>query len=165
MQQRRRVASRAVNRLRRTAAACLALALTGALAAGCTDDAESPPQDTPVESPDATETEDVQQAIKGKYLYQNAGLRATAEFEGSSGELVIVNRTGRELPEPFLYVREAENGARVDGTMDGSSPIPDGNNDRFRFEFPPEITPQTIGLLFLVLGEDDYGAFIPPAAG
>ena len=61
-------------------------------------------------------------------------------------------------------MRAADDGTEIDGKVTGAKPIPDGKNASFQFEFPPEVDPSTIGLLFLVLGEDDYGAFIPPAA-
>ncbi|MEX2275973.1 MAG: hypothetical protein WEA10_10480 [Actinomycetota bacterium] len=147
--------------LRRFLALFAAVGVVAVLATGCDSDAEPTPDPT---TPDPSATEDPSGPIAGKYLYANAGLRATVEFDGNAGQLDISNKTGRELPEPFLYVRAADDGAQVDGKVVGAKPIPDGKNESFRFEFPPEVDPSTIGLLFLVLGEDDYGAFIPPAA-
>jgi hypothetical protein len=43
--------------------------------------------------------------------------------------------------------------------------IPDGKTGDFKVTFPPEVRPDTIGLLILLIGPDNYGAFVPPAAG
>ena len=150
--------------LRRSVAFLVAFLAVAALAAGCTDEAVSDP-DGASTSPPATPSDDEPPGpIVGKYLYQNAGLRVTADFDGNAGSLLIINKTGRDVPEPSLYVRDATDGHRVEGTVDAATGIDDGKRKEFDFEFPPAVNPDTIGLLFLVLGDDDYGAFIPPAA-
>ena len=146
-------------------ASIAALLIALVVAAGCTDEASPAPDGSATSSPPGTPSDDgATGPLAGKYLYQNAGLRVTADFDGTTGTLFIINNTGRDVPEPSLYVRDATDGHRVEGTVDGAGGIADGKRKEFDFEFPPAVTPGTIGLLFLVMGEDDYGAFIPPAA-
>ncbi|MEX0754216.1 MAG: hypothetical protein WD206_04395 [Actinomycetota bacterium] len=151
--------------LRRYLAFSVALAAVVALVAGCTDEAEPTPNDSPSSTAPETPGPEGSVALKGKYLYQNAGLRVTADFDGNVGTLLIINKTGRDVPEPSLYIRAADDGARVQGTVEAASGIEDDKRKEFAFEFPPTVNPNTIGLLFLVMGEDDYGAFVPPTAG
>jgi hypothetical protein len=52
----------------------------------------------------------------------------------------------------------------IDGKVLASTAIANGKVSTFDVTFPPSVRPDTIGLLILVLGTDNYGAFIPPAA-
>lgn len=142
------------------------LVLVAVLAAGCTSDGDDggpsskppPATDSPTEAPPT--------AVKGEYSYSNAGLNASVRFEPSGGAtLEIDNGTGRTLPKPGLYVENASTGKEIDGKVVSSAAIPDGKTSTFDVTFPPEVRPDTIGLLILLLGTDNYGAFVPPAAG
>jgi hypothetical protein len=142
------------------------LLLLAVLAAGCTSDGDDggassgPPSvtDTPTEAPPA--------AVKGAYSYANAGLNASVRFDPSGGAtLEIDNDTGRTLPKPGLYVENASTGKEIDGKVLSSAAVPDGKTSTFDVTFPPEVRPDTIGLLILLFGPDNYGAFVPPAAG
>jgi hypothetical protein len=141
-------------------------ALAAIVATGCTGDGEDggsagPPSSAP---PTATETTPV--AVKGAYSYSNAGLRASVRFEpGGGAVLEIENDTGRTLPKPGLYVEDASTGKEIDGKVVSSAAIPDGETSTFDVTFPPEVRPDTIGLLILLVGPDNYGAFVPPAVG
>jgi hypothetical protein len=147
----------------RPIAALLTLAVLGV--AGCTDEpAGSSP--SPGASATAPPTEDVPRQVKGQYTYQNAGLYANVRFAPDGGAtLVIRNDTGRTLPRPGLYVQHAATGREIDGRVLNAAPIPDGEVGTFDVAFPPEVRPDTIGLLILLIGPDNYGAFVPPAAG
>lgn len=142
------------------------LALAAILAAGCTNDRDDGGSSKSPPSATATATETPVVPIKGEYSYSNAGLNASVRFEPSGGAtLEIDNDTGRTLPKPSLYVENASTGKEIDGKVLSSSAIPDGKTSTFEVTFPPEVRPDTIGLLILLLGPDNYGAFVPPAAG
>ena len=142
------------------------LVFVAILAAGCTSDGDDggPSNGPSSATPSASETVPV--AVKGEYSYSNAGLNASVRFEPSGGAtLEIDNGTGRTLPKPALYVENASTGKEIDGKVVSSAAIPDGKTSTFDVTFPPEVRPDTIGLLILLLGSDNYGAFVPPAAG
>jgi hypothetical protein len=142
------------------------LVLAAILAASCTGDGDDGGPSTQSPSATATATEPVPEPVKGAYSYSNAGLRASVRFEPSGGAtLEIANDTGRTLPKPALYVENASTGKEIDGKVLSSAAIPDGKTSTFDVTFPPEVRPDTIGLLILLLGSDNYGAFVPPAAG
>lgn len=142
------------------------LVLVAVLAAGCTSDGDDGAPSSPPPSATDTPTETVPVAVKGAYSYSNAGLRASVRFEPSGGAtLEIENGTGRTLPKPALYVENASTGKEIDGKVLSSAAVPDGKTSTFDVTFPPEVRPDTIGLLILLLGTDNYGAFVPPAAG
>jgi hypothetical protein len=101
----------------------------------------------------------------GAYSYANAGLNATVKFGAGAATLTIRNDTGRTLEKPGLYVEDATSGKELDGKVAAAAPIPDGKTSAFKVTFPPEVRPDTIGLLILLIGPDNYGAFVPPAAG
>ena len=142
------------------------LALAAALAVGCTNanGEGSPPTSKP---PSASTTSPVDVPLKGEYSYANAGLNATVKFVpgGSGATLSVKNATGRTIPKPGLYILTASAGKQVNGKVESSAPIPDGKTGDFKVTFPPEVRPDTIGLLILLIGPDNYGAFVPPAAG
>jgi hypothetical protein len=140
------------------------LVLVAVLAAGCTSDGDSGPSNPPPATDTPTETAPV--AVKGAYSYSNAGLKASVRFAPSGGAtLEIVNDTGRTLPKPALYVENASTGKEIDGKVISSAAVPDGKTSTFDVTFPAEVRPDTIGLLILLLGTDNYGAFVPPAPG
>jgi hypothetical protein len=142
------------------------LVLAALLAAGCTGEGDDGGSPGPASSAPATATETTPVAVRGAYSYSNAGLRASVRFEpGGGAVLEIENDTGRTLPKPGLYVENASTGKEIDGKVESSAAIPDGETSTFDVTFPPEVRPDTIGLLILLIGSDNYGAFVPPAAG
>lgn len=99
------------------------------------------------------------QAPPGSYRYQGLGVEAVLVFDGPNASLRIANSTGYDLGEPHLYVLKADDGSRLDLTTADPAPIPAGDSARFQVSF--ESDPPAIGLVFLMLGEDDFGAFVP----
>jgi hypothetical protein len=141
------------------------LLLVAVLSAGCTSDGDDGASNGP-SSATATASETVAAPVKGEYSYSNAGLNASVRFDPSGGAtLEIDNDTGRALPKPGLYVENASTGKEIDGKVLSAAAVPDGKTSTFDVTFPPEVRPDTIGLLILLFGPDNYGAFIPPAAG
>jgi hypothetical protein len=140
------------------------LALVGVLAVGCTNDGDGGSQ-TPASSRSSSPTESTPVARAGEYSYSNAGLDATVKFGTSGATLTLKNGTGRTIEKPGLYVEDATTGKEIDGKVAAASAIPDGKTGAFKVAFPSTVRPETIGLLILLIGPDNYGAFVPPAAG
>lgn len=99
----------------------------------------------------------------GLYKYVNAGLTATLTLKGTSGQLTgtleIQNKTGRALPQPAFYVLDARDGHRIDGSVEGSTDVPDGQTQTFQVTFDG-LELKNLGLVVLLMGHDNYGAFV-----
>ncbi len=95
----------------------------------------------------------------GVYEYANAGLKVTLEVDGNEGTLTIDNGTDRALPEPGFYILDARDGERIEGEVLDPSPIPVGETTTFDAAFEG-IEVRNIGLVILLLGQDNYGAFV-----
>jgi hypothetical protein len=135
----------------------LALLLVLGLAAGaCTGGGDDGKQGDGGGTPDATES--APPLGSGEYRYQNAGLTATMSLDGTSGTLEIQNETGRELPKPDFYILDARDGTQIDGKVDGAAPVAAGDDVTFDVSFAG-IDLKNIGLLVLLMGRDNYGAF------
>jgi hypothetical protein len=93
------------------------------------------------------------------YRYVNEGLTATMVLEGRTGTLEIDNRTGNEVGKPGFYVLNAIDGHRVDGTVSDAIPLPNGKDESFRVSLG-NVEIKDIGLLVLLMGRDNYGAFV-----
>ena len=93
------------------------------------------------------------------YRYVNAGLVATMRLDGEAGTLEIENRTGRELPPPDFYILDARDGSRVKGEVADTTSIPDGQTMTFDVSFSG-LEIDDIGLVILLMGRDNYGAFV-----
>jgi hypothetical protein len=148
----------------------VALALLATLlAAGCSGGSSGggSPSAATSTAPATTSTAPVPVAKPGEYSYVNAGLNATVKFGTSGGgaTLTLKNSTGRTLEKPGLYVEEAATGKQINGKVVSAAPVANGKTSTFRVTFPPNVRPDTIGLLILLIGPDNYGAFVPPASG
>jgi len=106
-------------------------------------------------TPEATATGPPGTAV---YLYANPGLVATMHLDGDSGTLTIENDTGGELPPPGFYILDASTGDRVIGEVKDPTAIPIGETRTFRVSFSG-LGIKDIGLVILVIGHDNYGAF------
>lgn len=92
------------------------------------------------------------------YRYANPGLVATMSLDGDSGTLAIENDTGRELPSPGFYILDARTGHRVNGRVKDAASIGIGETKTFRVSFGG-LGISNIGLVILLIGPDNYGAF------
>jgi hypothetical protein len=92
------------------------------------------------------------------YRYANPGLVATIRLDGDSGTMTIENDTGGELPPPGFYILDASTGDRVSGEVEDPTRIPNGETTTFRISFSG-LGIKDIGLVILVIGRDNYGAF------
>jgi len=93
----------------------------------------------------------------GVYRYVNAGLTATLDLE--DGTLEIENETGHDLEAPDFYVLDARDGVQTDGKVDASTPVPAGETKTFDVTLNG-IAVKDIGLAVLLIGHDNYGAFV-----
>ena len=135
------------------------LVLTLPLAACTGDDEPSGGADsTPATSPPPVTSAD-------SYVFTDAaGIEARLALEGESAVLTIENDTGEALPEPGVYVLDARDGRRVDWTVLGADAAPKGESE-WQVERPPMPEAKHIGLVVMLFGGEDYGAFVPPEPG
>jgi hypothetical protein len=93
------------------------------------------------------------------FIYVAPGLEATFELDGDGGRLVVLNETGFALGPPDVYLLDARDGARVPGDVATPSRIPDGATRRFDVTVDGAPERKRVGLVVLLFGADNYGAF------
>jgi hypothetical protein len=139
------------------------IVLAVALCVACTRD-NGADNGEPTLTPTATPTSPVVTGPvhfePGRYRYEFGGVTADLVFDGSDARMDVKNATGAELAAPALYVIEGS-GTRRDGVVTGAAPIPDGESATFQVTFPEQVTPESIGLVILLFGGSNYGAFAP----
>jgi hypothetical protein len=96
------------------------------------------------------------------YEYANEGLLVTLELDGSEGTLRVDNGSANDLDVPGVYVKDAVDGHEIDGEVVASTPVAAGERATFDVRLDG-ITVDDIGLLVLLFGADDYGAFVRTA--
>ena len=96
------------------------------------------------------------------YEYANEGLLVTLELDGSEGTLQVDNGSVNDLDAPGVYVKDAVDGHEIDGEVVASTPVAAGERATFDVTLDG-ITVDDIGLLVLLFGADDYGAFVRTA--
>jgi hypothetical protein len=139
----------------------LALVLTTACTGGGGDGSSKTPTIAPPTSAVPTGPVRFQ---PGEYRYAFGGVTASLSFNGSAATLEVKNASGADLAVPGLYVVSGT-GEHVDGTVAAAAPIADGSTATFQVSFPDQVSSKTIGLVILLFGDSNYGAFAPaPAA-
>jgi hypothetical protein len=136
------------------------LVALAALGSAACEKAQSQPDG---ESPTTKPTEESIGPIgttKDEYRYQNAGLVAVLKFRGAGGTLQVENDSGFDLPAPGFYVLDARDGHEIDGTVRNSEPVPDGTKKSFQISVGEGFDLDNVGLVVLLMGEDNYGAFV-----
>ena len=96
------------------------------------------------------------------YEYANEGLLVTVELDGSEGTLEVDNGSTNDLDPPDVYVEDAVDGHEIDGEVLNSAPVAAGERATFDVTLDG-VTVDDIGLLVLLFGADDYGAFVRTA--
>jgi hypothetical protein len=96
------------------------------------------------------------------YEYANEGLVVTVTLDGSNGTLDVANDSSNDLDPPGLYVLDAADGHEVDGTVLDAAPVAAGDTTSFDVQLD-DLTVDDIGLLVLLFGADNYGAFVRTA--
>jgi hypothetical protein len=143
----------------------LAAAALSVFAAACTGGGTTSTGTTTTEptAPPTVDQGDVAFA-PGEFVYQLHGVKAELTWNGGSGELTITNNSGGQLGAPALYAVTHE-GQRVDATVQGAAPMSDGDGATLKVTFPSTLKPADMGIIALVFGDQNWGAFAPvPAA-
>ena len=96
------------------------------------------------------------------YEYANEGLLVTLELDGSEGTLEVDNGSTNDLDPPDVYVEDAVDGHAIDGEVVNSAPVAAGERATFDVTLDG-VTVDDIGLLVLLFGADNYGAFVRTA--
>jgi hypothetical protein len=96
------------------------------------------------------------------YEYANGDLLVTLELDGSDGTLEVDNGSADDLDAPGLYVKDAVDGHETEGDVLNGAPVAAGERATFDVTLP-DVTVEDIGLLVLLFGADDYGAFVRTA--
>ena len=96
------------------------------------------------------------------YEYANEGLLVTLDLNGSNGTLAVENDSEHDLDPPGLYVEDAVDGHEIDVQVVDSAPVAAGEQASFDVKLDG-ITVDDIGLLVLLFGADNYGAFVRTA--
>jgi hypothetical protein len=91
------------------------------------------------------------------YRYANAGLVVILNLDDAT--LEVQNQTGRELAKPDFYVLDARDGTEVDGKVEDATDVPAGETATFDVALGG-IDTDNIGLVVLLMGKDNYGAFV-----
>jgi hypothetical protein len=93
------------------------------------------------------------------YEYVNAGLRVVMQLDGERGTLEVDNGTEHDVGRPGFYVLDATTGARTDGRVEAPATVRAGDTATFDVDLDGARI-RDIGLLLLLLGRDNYGAFV-----
>jgi hypothetical protein len=96
------------------------------------------------------------------YEYANEGLLVTLDLDGSNGTLEVQNDSANDLDPPGLYVEDAVDGHQIDVEVVDSAPVAAGEQATFDVKLDG-ITVDDIGLLVLLFGADNFGAFVRTA--
>jgi hypothetical protein len=99
----------------------------------------------------------------GEFEYTFNGITARFSMDGSGGTLTVKNASGAELGDPGMYVLGSDD-KRYEGTVTSPAPVPDGGDATFQVTFPDKVTKESLGLLVLLFGGDNYGAMAPVPA-
>jgi hypothetical protein len=97
----------------------------------------------------------------GAFRYANAGLQVDLRLDSNTGTMDVDNGSGFALGKPDVYVLDGLTGRHIDGKVLDAQPVADGATASFQVQFPPEVTPKSLGLVILLFGSDNYGAFAP----
>ena len=138
------------------------IVLVLALGVACTGegDGADQPTRTPAETPTSPVPTGPVRFEPGLYRYEFGGVIADLVFDGSDATMDVKNTSGAELAPPALYVIDGT-GAHEDGIVADAAPIPDGEDASFAVTFPDGVTDETVGLVILLFGDSNYGAFAP----
>ena len=155
--------------LRRPILVFLVAALAFAGAACTSDDGAEPDGDAgnepaATESPLPTRDTGRVEFERGAFRYQFQNVTATLAWDGGDGELTVENRSGKELGPPGLYaITDAQEEVPAQVT-DGAS-IPTGGSVTFAISFPDDLEYERMGMIVLLFGDQNWGAFAPVPVG
>jgi hypothetical protein len=96
------------------------------------------------------------------YEYRNAGLDVVMKIQGQKGTMTVDNATDHEVGKPSFYLLDARTGARTDGHVQSGATLAAGDTGTYQVSFTG-LEIRNIGLVVLLLGRDNYGAFVRTA--
>lgn len=94
-----------------------------------------------------------------------AGIEARLQLDGAAATLTVRNDTDAVLARPGVYVLDARDGSKVRWRIAEAVPVPAGERMAFTVTRSPVPEAKHIGLVAMLFGGKDYGAFTPPQAG
>jgi hypothetical protein len=100
-----------------------------------------------------------------EYTYENAGVVAQMKYAPDKSTLTVTNHSGAEIPAPGIYMLDARDGHRIAGTVADSAVVPTGTSKDFSVTFAQQVDQANVGLMILLIGHANYGAFVPPTTG
>jgi hypothetical protein len=137
--------------------AALSLAAAGA---SCTGETTTTTTDaSPTGSPLPTVDVPVD-FVPGEFVYVNNDVKVSLSWEGGTGEMTIENASGHELGTPGLYAVTREQ-TEVPAEIPDAAPIPDGQSVTLEVSFPDSLDAADAGLIAILFGEENWGAFSP----
>jgi hypothetical protein len=150
-------------RTRSVASLFVILALSAAACTGGDSSSTTPTESAPTDASAPVTTSENVTFVPGEFEYHFNNITATFSMDGSGGTLSVKNVSGTELGDPGMYVLGADD-KRYEGTVTSPAPIPDGGQAEFQVAFPDKVTKESIGLLVLLFGGENYGAMAPTPA-
>ncbi|MFL5737633.1 MAG: hypothetical protein ACJ76P_09875 [Actinomycetota bacterium] len=99
------------------------------------------------------------------YTYENAGVIAQMKYAPDKSTLTVTNHSGAEIPAPGIYMLDARDGHRIAGTVQDAAVVPSGTSKDFSVTFAQQVDEANVGLMILLIGHANYGAFVPPTTG
>jgi hypothetical protein len=143
----------------------LPLVLAGLLLSACTGNSGAKTSTTaPTESDVPDSSTPTVPPKPGEYTYENAGVIATLRYAPDKSTLTVSNHTGAEIPAPGIYMLDARDGHRIAGTVQNTAPVATGSSKDFTVTFASQLEQANVGLMILLIGHANYGAFVPPAS-
>jgi hypothetical protein len=140
----------------------LAIIILGVAAVGCTDSGGPSTTGSPPTSTEPTQTSAAPTKITpGEFQWINAGLDVSLTLKTNTGSMSVDNGSDHALGRPDIYVIDGTTGKQIDGKVLDSKPIAEGAKATFSVQFPPEVNDKELGLVILLFGSDNYGAFAP----
>jgi hypothetical protein len=142
----------------------LPLVLAGLLLSACTGESGAKTSAAaPTETDAPGSSTPTMERKPGEYTYENAGVIATLKYAPDKSTLTVSNHTGAEIPAPGIYMLDARDGHRIAGTVENTAPVATGSSQDFTVTFASQLEQANVGLMILLIGHANYGAFVPPA--
>ena len=136
--------------------------LVALLLGACTNNDPTPPPSSSGGSTTQPSEVPTSFAPTGDYTYENAGVIASVKYAPDKSTLTVTNHTGAEIPAPGIYMLDARDGHRIAGTVQDTESLATGSSQDFTVTFAQQVDQANVGLMILLIGHANYGAFVPP---
>ena len=148
----------------RAAGLLLSVLVAGGVA--CTNDAGGGDGSVPPPSVSAPPTHDVAgRIVQGEWTYELYGIKASFTWKPDGDPtLSVKNGSDRSVGAPDVYVVTRDQ-RHVDGKVANAAELDPSASGDYDVSFPPDLTPDDVGLVVLELGGVNWGALGPKLAG